>query len=204
LLETRGKLSLNDKVTNYFPGYRLYDSNVTNLLTIRDLLTHRIGTTTFQGDFTFWNTSLTRDEIMKRMRLLKPSQQFRQDFGYCNSCFLTAGQIIPKVTGQPWEQFVQDSILTPLQMTHTYVLSTNVANRPNVATPYTTSFTNTLQQVPYDNWNNLAPAASIISSVKDLSHWLLFQLDSGRYAGKQVMPFTVLLKTRDFQIGIFK
>jgi CubicO group peptidase (beta-lactamase class C family) len=199
LLETRGTLSLNDKITKYFPDYRLYDSNTTALVTIRDLLTHRIGTKTFQGDFTFWNTSLSREEIMKRMRLLKPSQQFRQDFGYCNSCFLTAGQVILKVTGRQWEQFVQDSILTPLEMTNTHVLSTGVANLPDVAVPYTTSFTNTLQQVPYDNWNNLAPAASIISSVTDLSHWLLFQLDSGRYNGRQIMPFAVLQKTRDMQ-----
>lgn len=53
LLETRGKLNLNDKVTKYFPGFRLYDTASTNLVTIRDMLTHRIGTKTFQGDFTF-------------------------------------------------------------------------------------------------------------------------------------------------------
>ena len=116
LLETRGKLNLNDKVTKYFPGYRLFDSATTGLVTIRDLLTHRIGTKTFQGDFTFWNTGLSREEIMKRMRLLKPSQIFRQDYGYCNSCFLTAGQVIPVVSGRSWEAFVQDSILTPLGM----------------------------------------------------------------------------------------
>jgi CubicO group peptidase (beta-lactamase class C family) len=60
LLETRGKISLNDKVTKYFPDYKLYDPISTSIVTIRDLLTHRIGTKTFQGDFTFWNTNLNR------------------------------------------------------------------------------------------------------------------------------------------------
>ncbi|MER3464496.1 MAG: serine hydrolase [Chitinophagaceae bacterium] len=202
LLETRGKISLNDKITKYFLDYRLYDTATTNLVTIRDLLTHRIGTKTFQGDFTFWNTTLSREEIMKRMRLLKPSQIFRQDYGYCNSCFMTAGQVIPKVTGQQWETFVHDSIIAPLEMNSTMVLSTGVEKQPNVAVPYTTSYTSTLQQVPYDNWNNLAPAASIISNVSDLSHWLLMQLDSGRYNGKRVLPFSVLQKTRDVNIVI--
>ena len=55
------------------------------------MLTHRIGTKTFQGDFTFWNSTLSREEVMKRMRYLKPINPFRQDYGYCNSCFLTAG-----------------------------------------------------------------------------------------------------------------
>lgn len=200
LLEARGKLSLNDKITKYFPSFRLYDTLATQLVTVRDMLTHRIGTKTFQGDFTFWNTALSREEIMNRMRLLKPSQNFRQDYGYCNSCFLTAGEVIPKVTGQQWEAFVQDSIITPLEMSQTMVLSTGISKKPNAAIPYTTSYTGTLQQVPYDNWNNLAPAASIISNVSDLSHWLIMQLDSGRYNGKQVFPNSVLLKTRDINI----
>ncbi len=200
LLEQHGKLSLNDKITKYFPAYRLYDSTTTSLVTIRDLLSHRIGTKTFQGDFTFWNTGLSRSEIMQKMRLLKPVGQFRQDYGYCNSCFLTAGEVIPKVTGKSWEDFVKYSIVMPAGMVNTMVLSTGIEKKENAATPYTTSFTNKLQKVPYDNWNNLAPAASIISNVTDLGNWLLLQLDSGRLNGKQVLPFAVLQKTRDINI----
>ena len=200
LLETRGKLSLNDKVSKYFPSFRLYDSTTTRLVTIRDILTHRIGTKTFQGDFTFWNTKLSREEIMKRMRLLKPSQIFRQDYGYCNSCFMTAGQIVPVVTGKQWEDFVHDSIIVPLQMSSTMVLSTGVEKQMNVAVPYTTSYSDKLMRVPYDNWNNLAPAASIISNVSDLSRWLMMQLDSGRYNGNQVLPWAAIQKTRDVNI----
>lgn len=199
LLEQREKLSLNDKITKYFPDFRLYDKNSTELVTIRDMLSHRIGTKTFQGDFTFWNTRLTREEIIQKLLLLKPVAQFRQDYGYCNSCFLTAG-VIPKVTGKTWEAFVYDSIVKPLNMTSTMVLSTGIQNKSNVATPYTTSYTGKLIRVPYDNWNNLAPAASIISNVNDLSHWLMMQLDSGRYDRKQILPFAVLQKTRDVNI----
>ena len=184
LLETQGKISLDDPITKYFPSYRLYDSTSTKLVSIRDMLSHHIGTKTFEGDFTFWNTSLSREEIMKRMRYLKPPFHFRQEFGYCNSCFLAAGQVIPVVTGESWEQFVQRNFLTPLGMDHTLVLSTGVADQPNVATPYTTSYSDQINKVPYDNWNNLAPAASIVSNVNDLSHWLLMQLDSGSLPGK--------------------
>lgn len=200
LLETRGKLNLNDKITTYFPGFRLYDSLTTKMVSIRDMLTHRIGTKTFQGDFTFWNTKLTRAEIMNKMRLLQPSLIFRQDYGYCNSCFLAAGEVVPKVTGQSWEDFVNDSIVKPLGMSSTMVLSTGVERQPNVAVPYTTAYTGTLKQVPYDNWNNLAPAASIISNVRDLSKWLLLQLDSGKFNGSQILPWSTLQKTRDVSI----
>lgn len=199
-LEYNQKLSLNDRMITYFPDYKLYDPATTELVTIRDLLSHRIGTRTFQGDFTFWNGTLTRSEILDKMRLLKPVGLFRQDYGYCNSCFLAAGEVIPKVTGKSWEQYAQDSILSPLQMNRTTPISHGMEAKENVAKPYTTSYTGTLRRVPYDEWDNLGPAASIISSVSDLSHWLLFQLDSGKYNGKQIMPFAVLQKTRDANI----
>jgi CubicO group peptidase (beta-lactamase class C family) len=194
------KLSLNDKITQYFPDYQLYDQTSTALVTVRDLLTHRIGTKTFQGDFTFWNSKLSRKAIMEKMRLLKPVGNFRQDYGYCNSCFLTAGEVIQKVSGQPWEVYVYDSIIIPTGMTNTHALSQGIEQRKNVATPYTTSYTNQLNQVPYDQWDNLAPAASIVSNVTDLAKWLQLQLDSGKVNGKQVLPWKVLQATRDVNI----
>ena len=200
MLENKGKLSLNDHVLKYFPDYKLYDPLITEQVTLRDLLSHRIGTKTFQGDFTFYNTAISREEVMKRMRYLKPSQIFRQDFGYCNSCFLTAGQVIPKVAGMQWENFVHDSIIAPLEMNSTMVLPAGIEKQTNIAVPYTTSYTGHLEKVPYDNWNNMAPAASILSSVHDLSHWLLMQLDSGRYNGNQIVPWSAIQKTRDINI----
>jgi CubicO group peptidase (beta-lactamase class C family) len=200
-LEHNGKLSLNDKITKYYPDFKLYDKTSTSLVSIKDMLTHRIGTKTFQGDFTFWNSTLSREEVMKRMRYLKPINPFRQDYGYCNSCFLTAGQIIPKVTGKSWEEYITDSLLNPLEMTNSYALSNGIETRhKNIAKPYTTSYTGMLTEVPYDRWDNLAPVASIVSNVKDLTNWLHFQLDSGRYKSRKIIAWPVLQKTRDVNI----
>lgn len=195
-LANNSKLSLDDKVTKYFPDYQLYDKAATELVTIRDLLSHRIGTKTFQGDFTFWNSSLSRRDIMNRMRLLKPIGLFRQGYGYCNSCFLTAGEVIPVVTGQSWENYVQDSLVAPIGMSQTIVLSNNLEKRQNIAAPYTNNFVGNLTRVPYDQWDNLGPAASMASNVVDLTKWLRFQLDSGKVDGRQVIPWRVLQATR--------
>jgi CubicO group peptidase (beta-lactamase class C family) len=201
-LEVEGKLQLNDKITKYYPNFKLFDKSSTDLVTIKDMLTHRIGTKTFQGDFTFWNTKLTRQQIMSKMQFLKPINGFRETYGYCNSCFLTAGMVIPKVSsGISWEKYITDKMLIPLEMKSSSATSNGIENRvKNIATPYTTSYSNILQQVPYDTWDNLGPAASIVSNVNDLSHWLQFQLDSGKYKGKQIMPWSTLQKTRDVQI----
>jgi CubicO group peptidase (beta-lactamase class C family) len=199
-LETLGKLSLNDRIQKYYPDYRLYNDTSSAMVTIRDMLCHRIGTKTFQGDFTFLDGTLSREEIMYKMRYLKPTNSFRAAYGYCNSCFLTAGMVIPKVTGQSWEAFITDSIILPLGMNNTYALSNDAPGKKNNATPYTNIFSGKLTEVPYDTWDNLGPAASILSNVKDLTNWLLFQLDSGRYDGKRIMPWPSLQKTRDVNV----
>jgi CubicO group peptidase (beta-lactamase class C family) len=196
LLEFQGKISLDDPITKYLPDYSLFDSTSTKLVSIRDLLSHRIGTKTFEGDFTFWNTALSQQEIIRRMRYLAPPHPFRQEYGYCNSCFLTAGQVVPLVTGIPWDAFLRKTFIVPLEMNHTLIMFPKIAEQENVATPYSTNYTDTIAQVPYDDWNNMAPAASIVSNVSDLSHWLIMQLDSGRYMGKQIVPWPVLQKTR--------
>jgi CubicO group peptidase (beta-lactamase class C family) len=196
------KISLDDRFLKYFPDFKLYEPSTTELLTIRDLLCHRIGTKTYEGDFTFWNSHLTPEQIMWKMRLLKPEGLFRSHYGYCNSCFMAAGQVITKVTRHSWQDYIKDSILVPLGMTHTYTSVRALPDSTLLSSAYTTSFTGELHELPWDNWTNLAPAAALISNVSDLSHWLLFQLDSGRYNGKQVMPFDVLQHTRDINTPI--
>ena len=198
-LENERKISLDDRVTKYIPWFRLYDSNVTRMVTIRDLLCHRLGTKTFQGDFTFWNSNIPRDSIIWKMRLLRPTQQYRQDYGYCNSAFLAAGQIIPAVTGMNWENYVQENLLRPLGMNNTYMLTAGIEKRNNVAVPYSNAF-GALSKLPYDQIDNLGPATSMVSCVSDLTHWLLMQLDSGRYQGQTIVPWAVVQKTRDANI----
>src|SRR6476619_7636576 len=157
-LEYDKKLSLDDKITKYFPTYRLYDTITTQLVTIRDMLSHHLGTKTFQGDFTFWNSALTRQQIINKMQLLKPSQNFRQSYGYCNSCFLAAGEIIPVVSRKPWEVYVYDSIFQPLGMSNSHTLSYGMDQMPDAAKPYTNTFSENIVELPYDQIDNLAPA----------------------------------------------
>jgi CubicO group peptidase (beta-lactamase class C family) len=166
---------------------------------IRDMLCHRLGTKTFQGDFTFWDSNLPKDSIVWKMRYLKPIGQFRQDYGYCNSAFLVAGQILEKVTGQSWENYVEQNILQPLDMTNTYMNTAGLEQRNNVAYPHNNLYS-PLTKIPFDNVDNLGPATSMVSNVKDLSKWIMMQLDSGKFNGKRILPWEVLRNTRDANI----
>ncbi|GAA4032708.1 serine hydrolase [Hymenobacter glaciei] len=191
------KLKLDDPVRQYLPDFRLYDSVSTRLVTIRDVLGHRMGTKTFQGDFTFWDSNLSRAEILQKVRYLKPTGLFRQSYGYSNYGFLAAGEIIPIATGgTTWQDFVQQRLLTPLGMANTYPVTAGASQRANIALPYTTAF-GPLTRVPFDEVDNFGPAASLVSSVNDLGHWLRFQLDSGKYNGQRIMPWATLRRTRE-------
>jgi CubicO group peptidase (beta-lactamase class C family) len=195
MLEYEGKLALNNRVLKFMPEFKLYDPNVTQIVTIRDLLCHRLGTGTFQGDFTFWQSNLSRKDIIGKMATLKPAYDFRGSFGYCNSAFLAAGEIIPIVTGgTTWEQFVTDRIFTPLRMTRTLPLSAQIRTAENASKSHT-YYDGRRFTLDHPRIDNLAPAGSVSSSISDWTHWLIMQMDTGRYEGVQVIPKKVILET---------
>jgi CubicO group peptidase (beta-lactamase class C family) len=168
------------------------------MVTIRDLLCHRIGFQTFQGDFTFYNTDLTREQIIEGLGKMKAAYPFRTKWGYTNSAFLTAGQIIPVVTGKPWEVFVKENIFAPLGMTSTIALTADMAKQYNRTVPHTL-IDGRLSAIPYAQIDGLAPAGSISSSVNDLSKWVLAQLNDGKVGPRQMLPANAVKATHEPQ-----
>jgi len=195
MLQEDGKLSLNDKVQKWMPEFKLKNALASNEVIIADLLSHRIGFETFQGDFTYWTTNLTRAEVIQKMSLIDGLYNFRTKYGYCNAAFLTAGELIPRVIGKSWEAMVKDSILIPLKMNRTLMLSNELNSATNKALPHTL-YDNKIIEIPIPEINNLAPAASMSSSASDMLHWLSTLLDNGKYEGKQVISDRAVMAIR--------
>lgn len=199
MLHVEKKLSLDDSVVKFIPGFRLYETYTTNNCTVRDLLTHRIGLQTFQGDFANWGSDFTRTEIVGQMAKCKPVFGFRATWGYCNMGYAAAGEVILAASGMTWDKFVHDKFFVPLNMNRSSTTYEELLADKNKCTAHTYWQGQSIT-IPYDNINNMGPAGSINSCVKDLSNWLLCQLDSGRFDGKQVVPFAALAETRKAQI----
>jgi CubicO group peptidase (beta-lactamase class C family) len=193
--EKQNKFSLDDKVQQWLPDFKMYDPWVTKEANVRDLLCHRLGFETFQGDFMYFDSDLTNAEVREKFSRVKPLYGFRSKWGYCNAAFMTAGEIIPKVSGKSWADFVTEKIFTPLGMSRTIALSKNIEAATNRASAHTVVM-GQLKKIPYGDIDNLAPAGSISSSVNDMSHWLMVQLGGGRYEGKQVIPSAAIGQTR--------
>ena len=97
-----GKLKWDDKVVDYLPYFKMYNDYVTNNFTVADLLCHRSGLATFSGDLLWYGTTKKPQEIIASQQYLKPQNEFRTTFGYSNIAYLTAGELIKKVTGKSW------------------------------------------------------------------------------------------------------
>ncbi|MBK7705618.1 MAG: beta-lactamase family protein [Acidobacteria bacterium] len=123
----------DDKVSKYLPEFQMYDPWVTHELTIRDLLSHRSGLDTFSGDLLWYDTTYSADEILRRVRYLKPTSSFRTKYGYQNLMFLAAGRVVEKASGMPWAKFVEERILKPLKMERTKMSVRNVKGKLRLA-----------------------------------------------------------------------
>ena len=195
LLENEGKLNLEDKVIKYLPDFKMKDEWITNHLNLLDIVSHRMGYETFQGDFMYWTSDLTADEVIEKFGMLTPKHDFRTKYGYTNAGYAVAGKIIEKVSGLSWADFIREKIFIPLEMKRTVPLSEEFMEATNIAKPHT--FVNgKMSVIPIQNIDNLAPCGSIGSSINDLSHWVIAQLDSGKFNGEYVIPFSVIQKTR--------
>lgn len=179
MLVDEGKLSWDDPVVKHLRWFQLYDPYVTRELTIRDLLTHRSGLGLGAGDLLFWpGTTFTRDEILYRMRYVKPASSFRSRYAYDNILYLAAGQIIPAVTGKSWDDFVKERIFGPVGMTSSNTSVSVFKSGDNVTTPHS-RIEGRVQPIPWMNIDNTAPAGAINSCVADMAKWVLVRLDQG-------------------------
>lgn len=195
ILENEGRLKLDDNVSKFIPNIKMYDDISTQLLTIKDVLTHRIGTGTFHGDFITWGTNYTDLELIDKLQYLKPVFGFRSGYGYFNTGYTIAAEIIKRITGESWSEYVQKNILNPLDMNRTLTSVSQLENFDNIATPHTFDYQYNIVPVKWRNVDNLAAAAGLISSASDMAKWVSMQINSGVYNEKEIFTKKLILGT---------
>lgn len=185
----QGLMSWSEPVFDVLPNFRLYDQHATQNLTFLDLLTHRSGVS--RHDFMWYNSSISREEAMRRLRYLVPSSNIRERYHYNNLMYLPVGYAMEQLTKKSWEELVSERILKPLEMTHTTFSPEEMQSRSNFATPYVERG-GALKKMSFRNMDPIAPAAVINSSVSDLVKWITMLLDGGQYKGETLISRGVL------------
>lgn len=184
LLVDEGKVKWDDPVNKYLPSLQLFDPYSTRELTLRDLVTHRSGLE--RGDLLWYASPHDRNEVLRRVRFLRPSWSLRSRFGYQNIMYLAAGQISPAVIGKEWDDVVRERIFVPLSMNASSTSITKFAGVDNVATPHS-KLDDKLQKIAWRNIDNIGPAGSINSNVVDMAQWIRLNLGGGMYENKRVL-----------------
>jgi len=177
-LVEEGKLEWNDKVQKYLPYFELYNPFVSSEVTIKDLLCHRVGLGTFSGDVIWYKSDLTSEEIIKRIKHLEPKFNFRDGYGYSNLMYITAGEVIKKVTGKSWGKNIQERIFDPVKMDRTIYSLKELEKKGNYATPHALKEEINIP-IPYVDWEEIAALGGIISSANDIGKWMIFNMNHG-------------------------
>lgn len=184
VLVDEGKLKWNDRVQSYIPWFELYNPYVSAELNMIDILTHRAGFRTFSGDLIWYASEHSREEILRRARYLKQAFSFRAQYGYSNIMYLLAGQITEEVSGQYWDDFMREKFFDPLGMARTNTSILAMKDDPNVAIPHVHTGSEIIP-IAYENWDNIAPAGAVNSSVREMSRWIMLQLNRGTLEGRK-------------------
>ncbi|MFZ0421194.1 MAG: serine hydrolase [Candidatus Sulfotelmatobacter sp.] len=180
-----GKLSWDDPVYQRLPGFVMYDPYVSHEMTIRDLLTHRSGMGLGEGDLLFWpHSTYTRDEIIYKLRFMKPASSFRSHYAYDNLLYMTAGQIVPAVTGTSWDDYIRQHIFEPLGMNHSTVSNATFKPGDDYAFPHE-RVDGRLQVIALEVLDNVGPAGSINSCAADMAKWVQLQLNHGKFVDRE-------------------
>lgn len=181
ILVDEGKIGWNDKVIKYLPDFKLSDPWITKQLTIADILSHRSGLESFEGDLLWYGTNYSRQEIVKRLQYSPVRNNFRTEYGYSNVMFLVAGLIIEQVSGKSWDDFINEKIFLPLSMTSSSLSIAQMIKEKNYALPHLAD-----KPISLMSLDNISPAGGINSNIDDMLKWLQVWINEGTYNGKQL------------------
>jgi len=191
LLVDQDRIGWDDKVIEHMPWFRMHDPWVTREITVRDLLVHRSGLGRGAGDLLFVPRSkLSRRETVERMAHIEPASSFRSTFAYCNVCYVAAGQLIEEVSGQRWEDYMQEHLLSAAGMRDSVADSTARFASDNRSFPHARlngALRGAGDQELLDERDelgrNAAPAGGLAMSARDMATWIRIQLAQGALPG---------------------
>jgi CubicO group peptidase (beta-lactamase class C family) len=184
ILVDEGKISWKDKVIKYIPEFKMYNDYVTENFLIEDLLCHRSGLGLGVGDLMFFpdGANFTINDVVTSFQYFKPVSAFRTKYDYDNLLFVVAGEITARISGMPWEQFIETKIMKPLQMNNSATSLKGIKDMANVASPHSTEGDNTqIRTISLYKEIINGAAGGILSNVDDMSKWMIMQLNSGKY-----------------------
>lgn len=183
ILVDRKQIAWDDPVRKYIPEFAMYDPWVSEHFTIRDALTHRSGLPLGAGDLLFWpDGNAEVKDVIAALPHLKPSSEFRSAYAYDNLLYIVAGEVVARVSGKSWSDFITDEIFKPVGLTQCAADISRIRPGQSVASGHERAAGDT-KGTPIDPRMEfsvtVAAAGGIYCPVGDMMTWGKFWLDRG-------------------------
>ena len=179
------KLELNKPVHNYLPDFNLFNDDLTQKATVKNLLTHSTGLPGHDWAWTF-NSNYAREVYLQRIKFLEPSQPLGTKFQYSNFSYFVLGALSEKIYNKTWTELVTEKILQPLGMNNTSPSYTALKDREKLARTY--DYRDSFKLGETKQMDDLLAAGSILSTAGDLAQWLKMWINGGMHNGKRILP----------------
>lgn len=187
ILREEKKLSFDDSPSKHIPDLRFYNNEMNNLITIKDIMTHRTGLPRHDLSWYFFTTQ-SRDSLMQRIQYQEPFAKPRENWYYNNFMFLTQGVIAERITGKTWEENIQEKFFDPLEMKTSNAVITGLKNGKDASFGYEVKNDSIIKKMDYYDIAAMGPAGSINSNVNEMSNWLITWINGGKFKGNQILP----------------
>lgn len=186
MLVDEGEISWNDPVQKHIPWFKFSDTYASELVTIRDLLTHQVGVGRMLGNRLQFMTDRSRDELLYRMRYHEFEQPFRSQYVYSNMMYMLAGEVVEAVTGMSWDDFMMERLFEPLGMDRTNT-SISDLDEENAAWPHQ-YIKGEVVTIPRRSWDNASAAGGVNSTMTDMTRWMQMMLGTpGSLDGERLL-----------------
>ncbi len=189
-LAEQGKLKLDDDVNKYLKGFQI-PNTYPKPVTVANLLTHTHGFDSGWGIKAFAHTKSEMtplgEYLAKRLppRILPPGEVFL----YSDVGMTLAGYLVQAISGVPFEQYIQQNILQPLDMRRSSFfqpLPSQLA--PDLAVGY--RYKNGTYQRRAFAFNNNVPGSALMATATDIAHFAIAHLQDGHYGAARILNET--------------
>jgi CubicO group peptidase (beta-lactamase class C family) len=177
-----GKIDLDAPVRRYLPWFQVGDAPTSSTITVRHLLNQVSGIPTRAVDESLTgNGEETLEQMVRALSQVALTAPTGTTYQYSNLNYTTLGLIVQTVAGQSYESYVQQHIFEPLQMAESFTSQHEALQSDHgLATGYRWWYGLARPaELPY--LRGSVPAGFLISSVEDMTHYLVAQMNGGRY-----------------------
>ena len=198
ILQKEKSIDFDKPVTTYLPDLKFYTSDLTNHITLRDMMSHRTGLP--RHDLSWYIAPDTRDNLVKRIQYMEPSAELRQTWQYNNFMYLLQGVVGEKLTGKSWESNVESKIFARIGMNNSNFSVKDLANNKEPALGYNVIKDSVIHKIPYYDIAGMGPAGSINSTVMDMSQWLKVWINGGKLDTVEIIPASYITEAISSQM----